>query len=303
MNQQLTAPRDTSKALAAELKQSNFFQSRFWRRYRRHRLALIGTLVLLVLVGIAVFAPLITTHDPLKVNMLDTKEPPNEIYVLGTDKAGRDIWARLAFASRISLSVGVVSVSIYIAIGTLLGAIAGYYGGLADSLIMRFTDTVMSFPGLIIIITVVSFVGPSIYNTMLVIGLLGWPGTCRLVRGQVLQLREMEFIEAARSIGSPGPRIILRHILPNVVPYLIVVATLGTASAILIEAGLSFLGLGVQPPTPSWGNMLNSARQLTLLEQFPHLWLPPGFMIAVTVLSINFIGDGLRDALDPRMTL
>ncbi len=303
MNQQESAPREISKSLEAEQKQSHFFQSRFWRRYRRHRLALIGTFILLVLVGIAVFAPLITTHDPLKVNMRDTKEPPNEIYVLGTDKAGRDIWARLAFASRISLSVGVVSVSIYIVIGTLLGAIAGYYGGLTDSLIMRFTDTVMSFPGLIIIITVVSFVGPSIYNTMLVIGLLGWPGTCRLVRGQVLQLREMEFIEAARSIGSPGPRIILRHILPNVVPYLIVVATLGTASAILIEAGLSFLGLGVQPPTPSWGNMLNSARQLTLLEQFPHLWLPPGFMIAVTVLSINFIGDGLRDALDPRMTL
>ena len=206
--------------------------------------------------------------------MRDTKEPPNDVYVLGTDEAGRDNWARLAFASQISLSVGVVSVSIYIAIGTLLGAIAGYYGGLADSLIMRFTDTLMSFPGLIIIITVVSFVGPSIYNTMLVIGLLGWPGTCRLVRGQVLQLRDMEFIEAARSMGAPAARIILRHILPNVIPYLIVVATLGTASAILIAAGLSFLGLGVQPPTPSWGNMLNSARQLTLLEQFPHLWLP-----------------------------
>ena len=280
-----------------------FFRSRFWRRYRRHRLALLGTAALAILVGIALLAPWITTHDPLRVNMRDTKEPPNEVYVLGTDKAGRDMWARLAFASRISLSVGVVSVSIYIAIGTFLGAVAGYYGGRVDSLIMRFTDTVMSFPGLIIIITVVSFVGPSIYNAMLVIGLLGWPGTCRLVRGQVLQLREMEFIEAARSIGSPAARIILRHILPNVVPYLIVVATLGTASAILIEAGLSFLGLGVQPPTPSWGNMLNSARQLTLLEQFPHLWLPPGFMIAVTVLSINFIGDGLRDALDPRMSL
>ncbi len=291
------------KSLEREAESKTFFQSRFWLRYRRHRLALLGTVTLLLLVSIAVFAPLITTHDPLKVNMRDTKEPPNEVYLLGTDKAGRDMWARLAFASRISLSVGVVSVSIYIAIGTVLGAIAGYYGGLTDSAIMRFTDTVMSFPGLIIIITVVSFVGPSIYNAMLVIGLLGWPGTCRLVRGQVLQLREMEFIEAARSIGTPAPRIILRHILPNVVPYLIVVATLGTASAILIEAGLSFLGLGVQPPTPSWGNMLNSARQLTLLEQFPHLWLPPGFMIAITVLSINFIGDGLRDALDPRMSI
>lgn len=303
MSSKKTAPKSQPIQLNRAPAKETFFKSRFWQRYRRHRLAIIGSWIISALVFIAIFAPVISTHDPLKVNMRDTKEPPNAEYILGTDKAGRDMWARLVFASRISLSVGVVSVSIYITVGTLLGSIAGYYGGLVDSVIMRFTDTVMSFPGLIIIITVVSFVGPSIYNAMLVIGLLGWPGTCRLVRGQVLQLREMEFIEAARSIGSPARRIIFRHILPNVVPYLIVVATLGIASAILIEAGLSFLGLGVQPPTPSWGNMLNSARQLTLLEQFPHLWLPPGFMIAITVLSINFIGDGLRDALDPRMNL
>ncbi len=303
MSQKIIEPDTILANLKNERETRTFFQSRFWLRYRRHRLALIGTVILIILIFIAIFAPVITSHDPLTVNIRATKEGPSAEYILGTDTAGRDMWARLAYASRISLSVGIVSVSIYITIGTVLGAVAGYYSGMVDALIMRFTDTVMSFPGLIIIITVVSFIGPSIYNAMLVIGLLGWPGTCRLVRGQVLLLREMEFIEASRSLGIPTRRIILRHILPNVVPYLIVVATLGTAGAILTEAGLSFLGLGVQPPTPSWGNMLNSARQLTLMEKYPHLWLPPGFMIAITVLSINFIGDGLRDALDPRMTL
>ncbi len=277
--------------------------SRFWQRFRRHRLAVVGMLFMLILIFLALFAPLLATHDPYALDMRATKEPPNAEYLLGTDTAGRDMWSRLIYAGRISLSVGIVSVSIYITIGTILGAVAAYYGGWIDSLIMRFTDTVMSFPDLIIIITVVAFIGPSIYNVMLAIGLLGWPGTCRLVRGQVLALREVEFIEAAQSTGLPNGRILVRHILPNVVPYLIVVATLGMAGAILTEAGLSFLGLGVQPPTPSWGNMLHSAQRLTLLEQFPHLWLPPGLMIAVTVLSINFIGDALRDALDPRLTL
>lgn len=278
-------------------------QSRFWRRFRRHRLAVVGLFFMTILVALALLAPFLATHDPYELDPRATRQPPSAEYLLGTDTAGRDMWSRLIYAGRISLSVGVVSVSIYITIGTILGAVAAYYGGWVDSLIMRFTDTVMSFPDLIIIITVVAFIGPSIYNVMLAIGLLGWPGTCRLVRGQVLALREIEFIEAAHSTGLPTGRILWRHILPNVVPYLIVVATLGMAGAILTEAGLSFLGLGVQPPTPSWGNMLHSAQRLTLLEQYPHLWLSPGLMIAVTVLSINFIGDALRDALDPRLTL
>jgi len=290
-------------AIASEQLLARRQQSRFWRRFRRHRLAVVGMFFMLILIFLALFAPLLATHDPYELDMRSTKEPPNAEYLLGTDTAGRDMWTRLIYAGRISLSVGIVSVAIYITIGTLLGVVAAYYGGWVDSLIMRFTDTVMSFPDLIIIITVVAFIGPSIYNVMLAIGLLGWPGTCRLVRGQVLALREVEFIEAAHSTGLPTGRILWRHLLPNVVPYLIVVATLGMAGAILTEAGLSFLGLGVQPPTPSWGNMLHSAQRLTLLEQYPHLWLPPGFMIATTVLSINFIGDALRDALDPRLTL
>ena len=176
--------------------------SRFWQRFRRHRLAVVGMLFMLILVFLALFAPLLATHDPYKLDMRATKEPPNSEYLLGTDTAGRDMWSRLIYAGRISLSVGIVSVSIYITIGTILGALAAYYGGWVDSLIMRFTDTVMSFPDLIIIITVVAFIGPSIYNVMLAIGLLGWPGTCRLVRGQVLALREIVEATTGRSAGS-----------------------------------------------------------------------------------------------------
>jgi peptide/nickel transport system permease protein len=168
---------------------------------------------------------------------------------------------------------------------------------------MRLTDIVLCFPDLIIIITVVSVVGPSIYNVMLVIGLLGWPGLARLVRGQILSLREQQFVDAARCLGVPPGRIIFRHILPNVVPYILVAATFGIAGAILTEAGLSFLGLGVQPPTASWGNMLTGAQNLTTLERYQWIWLPPGLMICISVLAINFIGDGLRDALDPRMLI
>jgi peptide/nickel transport system permease protein len=277
--------------------------ARAWQRFRRHRLALFGAILLLILIGIAIFAPFLTTQDPYTVNALQIRKPPSEEHILGTDTAGRDVWARLAYASRVSLSVGIVAVSIYVTIGTILGAIAGSFGGRVDTIIMRVTDVFMCFPSLIIIITVVAFVGPSIYNVMLVIGLLEWPGTCRLVRGQVLSLREKEFIEAARALGVPRLRLIFRHLIPNVVAYLIVVATLGTAGAILTEASLSFLGLGVQPPEASWGNMINAAQNLTTLERYPHMWVPPGLMIALTVLAINFIGDGLRDALDPRMTL
>jgi peptide/nickel transport system permease protein len=219
---------------------------------------------------------------------------------LGTDKQGRDVWARLVYAARVSVSVGIVSVAIFISIGTLLGAVSGYFGGAVDILIQRVTEIVMTFPSLVLIITVVSLVGPSIYNVFLVIGLLGWPGTCRLVRAEVLTLREREFTLAARCLGVPTSRIILRHLLPNVVAPVIVAATLGVASAILTETSLSFLGLGVQPPTPSWGNMLSAATSTTVLERMPWLWLPPGLAIAVSVLAINFIGDGLRDAFDPR---
>lgn len=276
---------------------------RAWQRFRRHRLAMLGLGVFVLLVFMAVAAPLISPYDPYSLSAREIKKPPSARHWLGTDTAGRDEWARLVYASRVSLSVGIVAVSIYLVIATILGSLAGYYGGRVDDLIMRLTDIVLCFPELIIIITVVSVVGASIYNVMLVIGLLGWPGLARLVRAQFLSLRAQQFVEAAHCLGIPTRRVIFRHVLPNVVPYILVAATFGIAGAILTEAGLSFLGLGVQPPTPSWGNMLHGAQNLTILERYTWIWLPPGLMIAVSVLAINFIGDGLRDALDPRMVI
>jgi peptide/nickel transport system permease protein len=198
------------------------------------------------------------------------------------------------------MSVGIIAVSIYIAIGFTLGALSGYMGGISDMLIMRFTDVMMCFPSFVLIIILVSILGPSIRNVMIVIGVFGWPSIARLVRGQVLSLREQDFILAARTVGVGHWRVLWVHILPNVVGPVTVAATLGIASAILTEAGLSFLGLGVRPPTPSWGAMISEARGIAVLADMPWLWLAPGITISLAVLSINFIGDGLRDALDVR---
>lgn len=272
-----------------------------WRRYKRHVPAMISTAVLLILIVMAIFAPQVTGHcDPYANNLKHFRAAPGEGYPLGTDTLGRDVYCRLVYASRVSLSVGLVAVSISLIIGTILGVIAGYAGGPVDSFVMRLSDVVLSFPLLMIIIVIVSVVGPSVYNVMVVIGLLSWPAVARLVRGNVLSLREQDFIIAARAVGVPDRRIALRHILPNTIAEVVVAGTFGVATAILIEAGLSFLGLGVQPPMASWGNMLIDAQSLTILETMPWLWIPPGLMIALAVLSINFVGDGLRDALDPR---
>ena len=272
-----------------------------WRRYKRHVPAMISSAVLLILIFMAIFAPQVTGHcDPYANNLKHFRAPPGEGYPLGTDTLGRDVYCRLVYASRVSLSVGLVAVSISLLIGTILGVIAGYAGGPIDSFVMRLSDVVLSFPLLMIIIVIVSVVGPSVYNVMIVIGLLSWPAVARLVRGNVLSLREQDFIIAARAAGVPDRRIALRHILPNTMAEVVVAGTFGVAAAILIEAGLSFLGLGVQPPMASWGNMLIDAQSLTILESMPWLWVPPGLMIALAVLSINFVGDGLRDALDPR---
>ncbi|MHB8644241.1 MAG: oligopeptide ABC transporter permease [Thermomicrobiales bacterium] len=270
-----------------------------WQRFRRHRLAMIGAMILGILVILAIGAPLFARNDPNQTNIRFYRKGPSAAHILGNDSSGRDVLSRLLYAGRVSLSVGLVAVSIYTAIGLVLGALAGYYGGWVDSVIMRFADIVLAFPSLIIIITVVSILGPSVWNVMLVIGLLGWPSIARILRGQFLTLRERDFIVASRTVGAPNRQIIVRHLLPNALAPIIVAATFGMASAILLEAGLSFLGLGVQPPTASWGNILSDAQSLTVLESLPWLWLPPGIMIALAVLSINFIGDGLRDALDP----
>jgi peptide/nickel transport system permease protein len=283
------------------LREASRPRRRFMRAFARHRLALAGLVVISFLGLAALFAPIVATHDPYKVDLLAAGEGPSVDHWLGTDEVGRDVFSRLVYGARISLSVGLVAVTIYTAIGVVLGSLSGYFGGIVDGLIQRLTDTVMCFPTLIIIIAAVSISGPSIWNVMLIIGLLTWTGTCRLVRGQFLSLREREFVEAARAVGVGDLRLIFRHILPNAIAPVIVSATFGVAAAILTEAGLSFLGLGVQPPTASWGNLINLAQSATILQRMPWLWAPPGILIAVAVLAINFVGDGLRDALDPRV--
>ena len=270
------------------------------KAFMRHKFAVGALVVFLLLVLMAIFAPAIATHDPNYVDLFASRQGPSRAHLLGTDDIGRDVFSRVVFGSRVSLSVGIVAMTIYVVIGTVLGAVSGYFGGLVDAVIQRVTDAVMCFPSLIIIIAAVAIVGPSIWNVMVVIGLLTWPNICRLVRGQLLSLREQEFITAAKATGAGNARIIFRHLLPNAVAPIIVAATFGIASAILTEAGLSFLGLGVQPPTASWGNMINTAQSASVLKLMPWLWVPAGVCIAVSVLSINFIGDGLRDTLDPR---
>jgi peptide/nickel transport system permease protein len=272
--------------------------SRALRRFLRHRLALFG-LVILIIIGLAaLFAPLIAPYDPAAQNLVDFRQPPTARHWLGTDGFGRDVLSRLIHGARPSLSVGLIAVTIYELIAIVLGSLAGYYGGKVDWIIMRAVDVVMTFPSLIIIIFLVAILGPGLRNTIVAIALLRWTEPTRLVRGQILSLREMDYVLAARSLGGKDGRIIRRHILPGVVAPLVVHATFGVATAILLEAALSFLNLGILPPAASWGNMMTAAQELVILEQMPWLWLPPGLAIMLSVLSINFVGDGLRDALD-----
>ncbi len=272
--------------------------SRALRRFLRHRLALFG-LVILIIIGLAaLLAPLIAPYDPAAQNLVDFRQPPTASHWLGTDGFGRDVLSRLIHGARPSLSVGLIAVTIYELIAIVLGSLAGYYGGKVDWIIMRAVDVVMTFPSLIIIIFLVAILGPGLRNTVVAIAILRWTEPTRLVRGQILSLREMDYVLAARSLGGKDGRIIRRHILPGVVAPLVVHATFGVATAILLEAALSFLNLGILPPAASWGNMMTAAQELVILEQMPWLWLPPGLAIMLSVLSINFVGDGLRDALD-----
>ena len=271
------------------------------RRFLRHRLAVLGLLMLGTIVVLAVVAPFFL-QDPNYSDFLKEKPPapPSASHLLGTDLSGRDVLSRVSHGARVSLIVGFGAVAVYLFLGTMIGLLAGFFGGAIDQILMRLTDTILSIPLLLLVIIFVAVAGPSLISLIVVIGLLGWPNVARIVRGQVLTFREAEFIMAARVIGVDDARIILRHLFPNLIGTLTVVATLGIASAIILEASLSFLGLGVQAPTPSLGNMIIEARQPAVLRAAPWLWLPPGILIAALVLSVNFIGDGLRDAFDPR---
>lgn len=279
--------------------------SRALRQFTRHRLGVVSTAVLLLLVVVAVFAPNLAPYDPYDLAMSPTggiafEAPPSREFLLGTDSVGRDVLSRLIYGGRISLSIGLVSASISIVVGSLLGLIAGFVGAWTDRVLSRFADAVSTFPALFLILTVSSFVRPSIFNVMAVIGLLSWMPTFRLMRAEVLKLRALEFVESAHALGARAPRIMIKHLFPNAVAPIIVQATLGVAEAILIESALSFLGLGVQQPIASWGNMLADARSITVLQSQPWLWIPPGTAIFMTVLAINFMGDALRDAVNPK---
>lgn len=247
---------------------------------------------------LALFAPWIAPYDPGAQALDSGLSPPSALHWLGQDKLGRDIFSRLAFGSRVSLAVGLGTVSISLLLGLTAGSLAGFFGGRTDRLLMRLADMLLAFPGILLAIGITAVLGPSLRNVLIALSVLGWVGYARLVRAQVLQVRELEFVQAAQAVGSPPARLLLRHILPNALSPILVEATFGIARAIVAEAGLSFLGLGVQPPTPSWGAMISEGRHFLFVA--PHLTLAPGIAIMVTVMAVNFIGDGLRDALDVR---
>ncbi len=279
-----------------------------WRRLKRDKLAMLGLYILAFMVLISVIGPLLSPYTMEEMDLSNIQSPPSFKHPLGTDEVGRDEMTRLFYAGRISLSVGLFAVVISTVIGSALGGIAGYYGGFVDTLIMRIVDIFMSFPFLPLLITIAAVMSdwkvPPQYRmfvVMLLIGVLSWPSLTRIVRGQILSLREQEFMQAAEALGIRDKSKIFRHLLPNTYASIIVSATLGLGGAILTESSLSFLGLGVTPPTPSWGQMIQVARDVYTLQTQPWLWVPPGICIFLTVMAINLFGDGLRDALDPRL--
>ena len=266
-----------------------------------NRLAYFGLVFVVLLVLVALLAPLIATHPVGDIDLLARYKGPSAAHWLGTDATGRDVFSRVVFGARISLQVGLIVVAVSAAVGTLIGALAGYYGGWIDRVVSGYVFNVfLAFPGLLLAIAMVAFLGAGLNKLILALCVIGWVGYARVMRGQVLKVREYDFVQAARALGARDWRILLFHVLPNAVQPLIVHASLGMAGAVLSEASLSFLGLGVPPPAPSWGVMLEEARDLATLSRAPHAMLAPGIAIALTVLAFNFLGDGLREYLDPR---
>jgi peptide/nickel transport system permease protein len=270
-----------------------------WRQLRRNRLALTGGLIVAAMMAVAVSATLLAPYDPSAIHVNMILMPPSSDHWLGTDALGRDVLSRILYGTRISLLVGFVAVGISIVIGVIVGALAGYYPGWIDTVLMRLVDIMLSIPTFFLILAVVALVGPNLFNIMVVIGVTSWMGVARLVRGEFLALKESDYVVAARALGVPAARIIFRHILPNAMAPVYVSTILGIAAAVLVESSLSFLGLGVQPPTPSWGNILTDGKANIEIAW----WLSffPGIAILITVLGYNLLGEGLRDALDPRL--
>ncbi|MGN7175994.1 nickel transporter permease [Cytobacillus sp. SAFR-174] len=265
----------------------------------KNKMSLVGGSIVLIYIILAVLAPLISPYDPYEIDLVNKLQPPSADHIMGTDDKGRDIFSRILYGSQLSLAVGFVSVFIGALFGIVLGIISGYYGGWVDTIIMRFIDVLLAFPGLLLALAIVSALGPSLINVMIAVGVFSIPTFARIVRGSTLSVKKMEYIDAIRVLGASDPKIIFVHILPNIMSPIIVQGTLRLATSILSVAGLSFLGMGAQPPTPEWGAMLSDGRDF--LFTAPHIALFPGIAIALIVLGFNLFGDGLRDALDPRM--
>ncbi len=267
-----------------------------WRRFCKNKVALVSLIVLILIILAAIAAPLISPYDPV-ATVGDFSSAPNDKFLLGTDDVGRDVLSRMIYGTRVSLIVGIGSVAIYAVIGISLGLLSGFMGGMVDAVIMRITEVFMSYPHFMIILVIVSMIGPNMWTVMFVMGLMGWPPICRLVRGEVLKVKGIDYVSAAIVTGYSPVTIAFHQILPNVMSPIMVNCTFGIASAILSEASLSFLGMGVQPPAPSWGNMLTAAQSLSILSGEPWRWIPPGICILIAVLTINFLGDGLNEAI------
>lgn len=274
---------------------------RVLRRFLRNRLAIIGIFIVAAYIFVAIFAPLISPMDPLKQNLSDKRIPPNKTHLLGTDQFGRDILSRILYGTQYALLVSSMSILLSIVFGTLFGLITGYFGGATDEAIMRVMDIFLAFPYLLLAILIVSALGPGIWNTILAIGIWGIPIFARQARGAVIAIRDREFIQAARATGAPGIRIMAIHLFPNIIPPIVVYAALYMGYAILMESALTFLGLGIQPPTPSWAEMIASGRNYVVVA--PHIATIPGLAIMLATLGFNLLGDGLRDALDPRRSV
>lgn len=270
-----------------------------FRQYYKNKLAVAGAIVIIVLSLAAVFSPVLTRYDPDAINLNEIYQAPSWQHPFGTDMNGRDVFARVLYGARISMSVGFISSGLAGLIGVLIGAIAGFFGGKIDNILMRLVDLILCIPSFFLLLMVIAMLEPNIYNVMIVIAITSWPGLARMVRAEVLSVRERDYVQAAIALGIGRWRIIWRHIIPNVMAPVFVAVTLGVASAILVESGLSFLGLGVQPPTPSWGNILAQGRSVMQFAWWMTLF--PGLAIFVTVLGYNLVGEGLRDALDPRL--
>ncbi len=271
----------------------------FWRRFRRSRLAVVALLFLVLVHVLGAAAPVVAPYPPEEVDLTRRLAPPGAGHWLGTDENGRDVFSRLIYGARVSLLVGLLSAVVAVAVGTVVGAVGGYFGGVTDAILMRLTDGMMILPTFFLALLVLAVFGPGIINLIAVIGLTSWMGVARVVRGEVLRTRPQEFVLAARALGAGNARILAVHVLPQAAPAIIVATTLGTAQAILTESALSYLGLGIQPPTPTWGNMLASAQHFLWVR--PELAVYPGILILLTVLAYNSVGDALRDALDPFM--